>query len=391
MKNIAVLLMTKPQNGGEHQYLELMMDGLLKENRKKYYIVAICCNNYWRKWCVKNNVNYEVYQERTYELDEMKWHACHPNISALYHMFYTRLCKMITKKKIQILICGQQGIFLPKLPCKIICLVHDLMHRYEGKFAEIATTYEVRETIFSWVSKIADVIIVESELGKRQFIESYLKRKNKQHIEILPYVVSPHIRDLKEEQIDIPDKYIFYPAQFWSHKNHINLVKAVEILSKNITDVQLILVGSEKNTRVAVESYIKEHGLENHIHILGFIKDEQITYLYKHAIAMIMPTYFGPTNLPPLEAMALGCPAIVSNRYAMPEQLGEAGLFFDPDSPEEIAEQIKKVWINNDLRLEMIERGYQRITQWTNKDFEEKLLKIVLNTLKAKSEGEKNE
>lgn len=381
LSNIAILLMTQPQNGGEHQYSELIAEGLLLENRKSYRLFAICCNDYWRKWCIQNHVNYVICYKRNYSLDEIKWHSHHFYLSQLYHIFFSKLGKIVVKNNIKILICGQQGIFLPKLPCKIICPVHDLMHRYESRFHEIAATYEVRELIFKWLAQLADVIIVESELGKKQFAESYLRHKRKLQIEVLPYVAVPYIRKTKEEFLTVPDKYIFYPAQFWSHKNHINLVKAIELIKKDIPDIQLILVGSEKNTKKKIESYILEHGLENNIHILGFVKNSQITYLYKHAVAMVMPSYFGPTNLPPLEAMALGCPAVVSDIYAMPEQLGDAGLFFDPDSPEDMAKKIKKIWTDAFLRKEMIKKGYQRIEQWTDKEFKKKFSRIILTVL----------
>ena len=94
---------------------------------------------------------------------------------------------------------------------------------------------------------------------------------------------------------------------------------------------------------------------------------------------MVMPSYFGPPNIPPLEAMALGCPVAVSNKYAMPEQVGKAGLLFNPDSPEEIAECIKAMWNDEDLRRKMTELGYKKISKWTEKEFGEKLYKILIS------------
>ena len=120
----------------------------------------------------------------------------------------------------------------------------------------------------------------------------------------------------------MPPKYIFYPAQFWKHKNHINLIKAIRILQTELEDIQLVLVGSEKNNYQEVKRVIRDNGLERYVTTLGFVSDGKMVYLYKHAVGMVMPTYFGPTNLPPLEAMALGCPVAVSNNYAMPEQIG---------------------------------------------------------------------
>lgn len=102
-----------------------------------------------------------------------------------------------------------------------------------------------------------------------------------------------------------------------------------------------------------------------------------MTYLYRHAVGLVMPSYFGPTNIPPLEAMALGCPVAVSDKYAMPEQVGRAGLLFDPDSPEEIAGCIQKMWTDDELRKRMTEEGYRRIRQWTQEDFKNRLFKVM--------------
>jgi glycosyltransferase involved in cell wall biosynthesis len=94
-----------------------------------------------------------------------------------------------------------------------------------------------------------------------------------------------------------------------------------------------------------------------------------------------MPTYFGPTNIPPLEAMELGCPVIVSNKYAMCEQVGDAGLLCDPDSPEDIANCIMQVWGNEEKRKDMIVKGYEQCRKWTRKDFKRLVAKIVVREL----------
>ena len=110
--------------------------------------------------------------------------------------------------------------------------------------------------------------------------------------------------------------------------------------------------------------------------IKGFVSDENITYLYRHAVGMIMPSYFGPTNIPPLEAMALGCPVAVSDKYAMPEQVGDAGLLFNPDSPKEIAECIRKMWCDEKLRQQMIKKGYERVNNGRRKSSAKGLKKL---------------
>ena len=157
----------------------------------------------------------------------------------------------------------------------------------------------------------------------------------------------------------------------------MNLLKAIQILAESLSDIHLVLVGSERNNGREIKKYIRDNGLESHVTILGFVSDENITYLYRHAVGLIMPSYFGPTNIPPLEAMALGCPVAVSNKYAMPEQVGRAGLLFHPDSPEEMADCIKRLWTDDNLRERMRKDGYQRSKMWTKEKFEKKLYKII--------------
>jgi len=151
---------------------------------------------------------------------------------------------------------------------KIIAPVHDLMHRYEPNFPEVKSDYESRELYMKCIAKYTDCILVDSDLGKKQFNESYRKKSSrKPYIVSLPYIAPEYINK-KEEYIQVPPKYIFYPAQFWKHKNHINLIRAIKILSDEISNIHLILVGSEKNNCREVKEYIRECKLENYITIL---------------------------------------------------------------------------------------------------------------------------
>lgn len=85
------------------------------------------------------------------------------------------------------------------------------------------------------------------KIRKKQFEETYIINKvNRNRIVSLPFVVPEQIRTSKEEPMDIPNKYIFYPAQFWKHKNHLNLLKAITILKDAITDIHLVLLGQKR-------------------------------------------------------------------------------------------------------------------------------------------------
>ena len=92
---------------------------------------------------------------------------------------------------------------------------------------------------------------------------------------------------------------------------------------------------------------------------------------------LVMPTYYGPTNIPPIEAFVLGCPVATSNIYAMPEQLGNAALLFNPNSVQEIASTIERLWTDEKLRHELIKRGKMWTKNWGQRQFNQRLWEIV--------------
>lgn len=379
-KTIGLVMTTSPYIGGVFQY-ENMIAEAVWNNRDKYNLIMICNNSYWINWCIERNVRFIENNINLYNSTAINAITKHPHISILYGALFLSEIRRIKKERVDLLLYGQQGIFITSKLIKQICPIHDLMHRYESSFPERLQSLE--DDIFRCEFQFMTAVLVDSQLGKIQVIESYLQKiKRRPFIQVLPYTVSKHITDVKEEQIEIPDKYIFYPAQFWQHKNHLNLLKAVNILKKDMDDIHLILVGSEKNALNAVEKYISKNSLKTNVTIYNFVTKEKLVYLYKHAIAMVMPSYFGPTNIPPLEAMTLGCPVAVSNNYAMGEQVGDAGLLFNPDSPEEIADCIRKLWNDSKLREDMIANGYRQIAKWQPEDFEKKLIETIDSVLK---------
>lgn len=377
-KKVALLLVTDPLVGGGHQYALLIAECLKQLPSSHYELIGICCTKFWTRWCRKNHIKHFEYKGNVYDEKHIMRDLKFPLLSSIYNQYVTEIGRIVRKEKVDVLFVTAQLYSIPNINVKVIVPVHDLMHRYERSFPEVRSEYRWREIILKSQAKFAAYILTDSKLGKQQFMESYLHNDKKaSHIIVLPFVVPNHILDIKEQYVEVPDKYVFYPAQFWKHKNHANLVKAIQILKKEIRDIYLVLVGSEMNCRKEIEEYITANGLEGNIRILGFVSNEKMVYLYRHAVGMIMPSYFGPTNIPPLEAMALGCPVAVSNRHAMPGQVGSAGLVFDPDSPEEIAECIRKLWNHKKLREEMIEKGYQKVKLWTADDFKRRVIKIV--------------
>jgi glycosyltransferase involved in cell wall biosynthesis len=129
--------------------------------------------------------------------------------------------------------------------------------------------------------------------------------------------------------------------------------------------VKAVFAGSEKNSLSKVTRHIAELGLGGQVNILGYVPDDDIIGLYKNARALVMPTFFGPTNIPPLEAFCLGVPVACSGIYAMSEQVGDAALLFDPKRSEDIAEKVGRLWTEGELRRALAEKGRERMRDLT--------------------------
>ncbi len=117
------------------------------------------------------------------------------------------------------------------------------------------------------------------------------------------------------------------------------------------------------------------------VFILDYVPNEDMPALYKLARGLIMPTFFGPTNIPPLEAFATGCPVAVSDIYGMAEQAGGAALLFDPHSVSQITTVLRQLWTNDDLCRHLSEKGRKRAREWDMSAFSQRLKMIIDDVL----------
>ncbi len=166
------------------------------------------------------------------------------------------------------------------------------------------------------------------------------------------------VDDVADPALELPNEYLFYPAQFWPHKNHWILITALKYLKEQRgRKFNLVLVGSDKGTRDYIIQAASEQGVRDQVHLLGFVPLETLVHLYRNATALVFPSYFGPENLPPLEAFALGCPVIASDVDGAGQQLGDGALRVNPRSAEAWADAILEVESNQSLRQALIARG----------------------------------
>ena len=119
------------------------------------------------------------------------------------------------------------------------------------------------------------------------------------------------------------------------------MLRAFKKLKKD--NIKLVFSGAKKNGFEEVVKVIKANHLEDQVEILGYVSDDDMLNFYQHTNCVIFASVCGPTNIPPIEAITMGKPLLCSNKYAMPEQCGDAALYFDPLNVDELQELMRQV------------------------------------------------
>lgn len=266
-----------------------------------------------------------------------------------------------------------------------IITVWDLQHRRQPYFPEVSRKgeWDQREQFYATRLRRASYVITGTHAGKAE-IERFYQLPS-ERIKILPFptpkfVLAALANEGKEvlAKYNLPEGYLFYPAQFWPHKNHVGLLLTIKLLRDKYNLIfPVVFVGSDKGNKPHIKQVVTELELSEQIHFLGFVPQEDLISLYRNAFALTFVTFFGPDNLPPLEAFALSCPVVASEVSGAQEQLGDAALLVDPKKPEQIALAIKSLWDDKHLRQTLVQRGLARASQWTGQDYVKAVFSIL--------------
>lgn len=255
--------------------------------------------------------------------------------------------------------------------------VWDLQHRSLPWFPEVSANglWDARELRHRNFLQRASYVIVGTEAGRDEIQMVYQVPASR--IRILPHPTPRFAMEGKglsaesaRQKFRLPETYLLYPAQFWSHKNHANLLRALKYLrDRHGSSQTLVLVGSDKGNQFYIRRLVKEYGLSEQVIFLGFVEPQDLIGLYRGAEMLVYASMGGPENLPPLEAFALGCPVAAADVPGAREQLGDAALLFDPRDPADMCETIVRLSADQSIRNGLRERGLARARRWTANHF----------------------
>lgn len=205
-----------------------------------------------------------------------------------------------------------------------------------------------RTHYYEGAARRAELVITISEFAKEQIVR---------HTGLAPdRVVVAHLgvdADAFVPNLGDREPFLYYPARGWAHKNHRRLFAAMEIIRSARPDLRLVLTGGALDDLGPVPDGVEVRGL---------VPFDELRTLYRTASALVFPSMYEGFGLPPLEAMASGCPVASSNAGSLPEVCGDAAVLFDPEDPEAIARAALEAV---DRRAELQPLGLAQVRRFT--------------------------
>lgn len=248
--------------------------------------------------------------------------------------------------------------------------IPDMQHEYYPDFF----TKEVldwRKKYFQLSALSASVIFTISERSKDdicRFLNVAPEKVIVTYLDSAPWF-NEQLNGLMMNEVknkhELPEKYIFFPANTWPHKNHKTLIESFKLVHERHPDLVLMLTGYGSNAHEDIVKQIKESGLSKNIRFLGYVDKKEIPYIYKAAQCLVFPSLFEGFGIPIVEAMRSECPVVCSNNTSIPEVAGEACLYFDPLDVQDIAEKVISLIESPLLRAELVEKGREQVEKFS--------------------------
>jgi glycosyltransferase involved in cell wall biosynthesis len=277
-----------------------------------------------------------------------------------------------------------------KTGIKSVVTIHDIIfEHYPQQYSRIDV--EIYKRKFKYACEHADKVIAISEQTKRDLMKFYKTPAEKIVVcyqscnPAFAETVSEKIKQHIKEKYSLPDQYFLYVGSIIERKNLMGICKALYLL-RNDLKIPLVVIGEGTKYMQQVKDFIKQNGLENQIIFLSenslakvassFLRAEDFPAIYQMATAMIYPSFFEGFGIPVLEALWSRLPVITSNVSSLPEAGGDGAYYVNPNSAEEIAEGIKKIFTDKLFAETLKEKGWQQAQKFTQQKSAAEVMKV---------------
>ncbi|HET7625642.1 MAG TPA: glycosyltransferase family 1 protein [Verrucomicrobiae bacterium] len=287
-----------------------------------------------------------------------------------------QLPKLAHELELDVLHAPSYRRMLARKPCPLVATIHDL-----APF-RVAKKYDWKRMFYGRViarqlARRQDEIIAISENTARDLVQFFGLAREK--ISVIYNGLEhdrffPGSREQAKTEIaaryDLRKPFFLYIARL-EHpgKNHVRLISSFnEFKSATRSNWQLVFGGSDWTGAEAIHAAIKKSPFATDIRSLGFVANDELPNLYRAADVFVFPSLYEGFGLPPIEAMACGCPVISSTRGSLGEIVGNAAAIVNPENVSEIAAQLAALSSDEKLRERLRKAGFSRAAQfdWRN-------------------------
>lgn len=258
----------------------------------------------------------------------------------------------------------------PPIPSAV--MVPDLLHEFHPEFFT-PEILEWRHQHYGPTVANADIVFTLSEDAKLSIVERHGIAAEK--VVVVSLDVDPEFRAAPNaeqrrafESLRLPAEYLYYPANYWPHKNHENLLRAMSQLAEGYPSLHLVLTGARATGEDRVREMVASMGLEEKVRILGYQDRSVLPEIYRNARALVFPSLFEGFGIPILEAFHCRTPVVTSGSGSCPEIAGAGALVVDASDPSALAGAISETLGDPDLRDSLIAKGQDRagMFSWEN-------------------------
>ena len=272
--------------------------------------------------------------------------------------------KALVRKKIDVYhgLSHELPLGIHNSPVKSVVTIHDLIFKHypdQYKFVD----RQIYDRKFQYACVHADRIIAISESTKKDIVEFYNIPNEK--IEVIyqscdarfKLQLSPEIIQKVLNRHQLPSEFLLYVGSIIERKNLLNLVKAINSLSK-IDRLPLVVIGKGSDYKKKVVEYIQQQGMTTDI-IFTNVDNSVLPAVYQAASIFIYPSLYEGFGLPIIEALWSRTPVITSQVSSLPEAAGPASALINPQDPEAIAHAIQEILQDSNLNQRMVDEGME--------------------------------
>lgn len=296
--------------------------------------------------------------------------------------------KLLHQYKIHLWFCPLHRSYIQDISIPTIPTIHDVLHTAYPHF--VPGGLSTNNNYYKKFSSNFAAVMTVSDFSKKGIVKHLGIPKDKVYTTYLdaPKIFNQPVDESRKRRIkakyNLPQGYALYPASYNPHKNHLKLLQALLILrDKYKLKIPLVLTGYQYRRNPMLQSIvnsIEQNGLKPQVKLLGYIPPTDMPYLYFNASFLVFPSLFEGFGIPLVEAMKTQTPIVCSTGGSIPEIVRDAALFFDPHSPQHMADKILQM-TSSATYAALVQKGNERSKAFSWEKCAQETLKVFRSVM----------